>query len=153
MIISILIMFSTLGALNAVIFFYPRLYYKMALEKSFFKSAANVHPVYRTPYIALIYVMIWSAILVVSGTFDMLTDMIIFSGFFFYILLAWALLKMKRNGTIKAKVIGYPVVPVFIILFSMALLINTIYIQPKQTLFGIGLMLTGVPFYYYFRRQ
>ena len=153
MIISILIMFSTLGALNAVIFFYPRLYYKMALEKSFFESAANVHPVYRTPYIALIYVMIWSAILVLSGTFDMLTDMIIFSGFFFYILLAWALLKMKRNGTIKAKVIGYPVVPVFIILFSLALLVNTIYIQPKQTLLGIGLMLSGVPFYYYFKRQ
>ncbi len=151
--ISILIMFSTLGALNAVIFFYPRLYYKMAREKSFFKNAANVHPVYRTPYVALIYVMVWSCILVLSGTFDMLTDMIIFSGFFFYVLLAWALIKMKRNGTIKTKVIGYPVVPVFIIFFALALLINTIYIQPKQTLFGIGLMLTGVPFYYYFKRQ
>ncbi len=151
--ISILIMFSTLGALNAVIFFYPRLYYKMAQEKSFFKSAANVHPVYRTPYVALIYVMIWSAVLVVSGTFDMLTDMIIFSGFFFYILLAWALIKMKRNGTIKSRVIGYPVVPVFIILFAMALLVNTIYLQPKQTLFGIGLMLSSIPFYYYFKTR
>lgn len=151
--ISILIMFSTLGALNAVIFFYPRLYYKMAQEKSFFKKAANVHPVYRTPYVALIYVMVWSSILVFSGTFDMLTDMIIFAGFFFYVLLAWALIKMKRNGTIKSKVIGYPAVPVFIILFAMALLVNTIFIQPKQTLFGIGLMLSGVPFYYYFKKQ
>ncbi len=151
--ISILIMFSTLGALNAVIFFYPRLYYKMAQEKSFFKRAANVHPVYRTPYVALIYVMMWSIVLVLSGTFDMLTDMIIFSGFFFYILLACGLIKMKRNGTIKSKVIGYPAIPVFIILFALALLINTIYIQPKQTLFGIGLMLTGVPFYYYFKKQ
>ena len=151
--ISILIMFSTLGALNAVIFFYPRLYYKMAQEKSFFKNAASVHPVYRTPYVALIYVMIWSSVLVLSGTFDMLTDMIIFAGFFFYVLLAWALIKMKRNGTIKSKVIGYPIIPVFIILFAMALLINTIYLQPKQTLFGIGLMLSGVPFYYYFKRS
>ncbi|MEP6584423.1 MAG: amino acid permease [Ginsengibacter sp.] len=151
--VSILIMFSTLGALNAVIFFYPRLYYKMAKENSFFKSTAKVHPVYRTPYVALIYVMIWSAVLVLSGTFDMLTDMIIFSGFFFYVLLAWALIRMKRNGTIKAKVIGYPFVPLFIILFATALLVNTIYIQPKQTLFGIGLMLSGVPFYYYFKRQ
>ncbi|MEO6220459.1 MAG: amino acid permease [Ginsengibacter sp.] len=151
--ISILIMFSTLGALNAIIFFYPRLYYKMAQEKSFFNSAAKVHPVYRTPYVALIYVMVWSSILVLSGTFDMLTDMIIFAGFFFYVLLAWALIKMKRNGTINSKVIGYPLVPVFIILFAMALLVNTIFIQPKQTLFGIALMLSGVPFYYYFKRQ
>ncbi len=151
--ISILIMISTLGALNAIIFSYPRLYYKMAQEKSFFKKAANVHPVFRTPYIALIYVMLWSSILVLSGTFDILTDMIIFAGFFFYVLLAWALIKMKRNGTITAKVIGYPVVPVIIILFAMALLINTIIIQPIQTVIGIGLMLSGVPFYYYFKRQ
>ncbi|HEV8081647.1 MAG TPA: amino acid permease, partial [Chitinophagaceae bacterium] len=95
----------------------------------------------------------WSSILVVSGTFDMLTDMIIFAGFFFYVLLAWALIKMKRNGTITSKVIGYPIVPVIVILFAMALLVNTIIIQPKQTLFGIGLMLSGLPFYYYFKRQ
>ena len=151
--ISILIMISALGSLNAIIFSYPRLYYRMAQEKSFFKKAANVHPAFRTPYIALIYVMVWSSILVVSGTFDMLTDMIIFAGFFFYVLLAWALIKMKRNGTITSKVIGYPIVPVIVILFAMALLVNTIIIQPKQTLFGIGLMLSGVPFYYYFKRQ
>ncbi len=64
--------------------------------------------------------------------------MTIFSGFFFYILIAWALIKMKRNGRITARVIGYPVVPVIVILFSLALLANAIIIQPKQTLFGIG---------------
>ncbi|MEP7251365.1 MAG: amino acid permease, partial [Ginsengibacter sp.] len=151
--ISILIMFSTLGALNAVIFFYPRLYYRMAQEKSFFRKAANVHPVYRTPYVALVYVMVWSIVLVTTGTFDILTNMIIFAGFFFYVLLAWGLIKMKRNGTIKAKVIGYPVIPAFLILFSLALLINTVYLQPKQTLIGVALMLSGVPFYYYFRKE
>ncbi|MEO7961118.1 MAG: amino acid permease [Ginsengibacter sp.] len=153
MFISSLIMISTLGALNAVIFFYPRLYYRMAQEKSFFKKAADVHPLYRTPYIALLYVMVWSSVLVISGSFDILTDMIIFSGFFFYILIASALIKMKRSGIIKAKVTGYPLVSIVIILFSLALLLNTILRQPKETLIGLGLMLSGIPFYYFFQRK
>lgn len=81
--IALLIMISTFGCLNAIIIAYPRLYYKMAKENSFFKNAANVHPLYRTPYVALIYSMIWSCILVISGTFDILTDMVIFAGFLF----------------------------------------------------------------------
>jgi len=97
--------------------------------------------------------MIWSSILVISGTFDMLTDMVIFAGFLFYGLLAVAVIKMKRKGVIKTKVIGYPVIPVIIILFSIALIVNTVMVQPKQSLIGLGLVLTSVPFFYYFKKQ
>jgi len=151
--IAILIMISTFGSLNAIIIAYPRLYYKMAREKSFFRKAANVHPAYHTPYIALLYSMIWSCILVLSGTFDILTDMVIFASFFFYALMAWALIKMKRKGLVTARVIGYPVVPVIFILFSIVLVINTIWVQPKQSAIGIVLLLSGLPVYYYFKRK
>jgi APA family basic amino acid/polyamine antiporter len=119
-------MICTFGALNGCIIVYPRVYYRMAQENFFFKKAANVHPMFRTPYVALIFSMIWSSILVVSGTFDLLTNLVIFAGFFFYVLLAWGLIRLKRNGQIKSKVIGYPVIPVIIILFSLALLVNTV---------------------------
>ena len=68
-------------------------------------------------------------------------------------LLAVALIKMKRKGLIKTNVIGYPVIPIVIILFSFALVINTIIVQPKQSAIGLLLVLTGVPFYYYFRKN
>jgi APA family basic amino acid/polyamine antiporter len=125
----------------------------MAQEKFFFKKAANVHPVYRTPYMALLYTMTWSCILVISGTFDMLTEMVIFAGFLFYGLLAVALFKMKRKGMIKVKVIGYPIVPVVIILFSTALVVITFARAPQQSLIGLGLVLVGVPFYFYFKKE
>jgi APA family basic amino acid/polyamine antiporter len=83
----------------------------------------------------------------------MLTDMVIFAGFLFYGLLAVAVIKLKRKGVIKVKVIGYPIIPVIIILFSMALIVNTVMVQPKQSLIGLGLVLTSVPFYYYFKKQ
>lgn len=148
-----LIMVSVFGTLNGIILAHSRVYFRMAQEKYFFKNAANVHPAYRTPYVSLLYTMIWSCILVVSGTFDMLTDMVIFAGFLFYGLLAVALIKMKRKGIIKTKVIGYPVLPVIIILFSIALIVNTVMVQPKQSVIGLGLVLSGVPFYYYFKKQ
>lgn len=37
---------------------------------------------------------------------------------------------LKRNGQIKSEVPGYPVVPVIVILFSLALIVNTVVVQP-----------------------
>jgi basic amino acid/polyamine antiporter, APA family len=151
--IAVLIMICTFSALNGCIIVYPRIYYRMAQENFFFKKAANVHPVFRTPYVSLIYSMVWSCILVVSGTFDLLTNLVIFASFFFYGLLAWAVIRMKRKGKIQSVIPGYPVVPIIVILFSMVLIVNTVVVQPLQSLTGLLLVLSGVPFYYYFKKQ
>ena len=82
--ISLLILISALGALNGIIITYSRMYYKMAVDGMFFKKASIIHPKYETPYMALIYAMIMSCFLVFTGTFDTLTDMIVFAGFLFY---------------------------------------------------------------------
>ncbi|HEU4859599.1 MAG TPA: amino acid permease, partial [Chitinophagaceae bacterium] len=150
---SVLIMISTFGALNACIIVYPRLYYRMSQENFFFKKVANVHPVLRTPYVSLIYSMVWSSILVVTGTFDQLTNLVIFSGYAFYALAVWGVIKMKRKGLIKTKVIGYPFTPLVFIILTIVLSINTAIVQPKQSLMGIILVLSGVPLYYYFRKS
>jgi basic amino acid/polyamine antiporter, APA family len=150
-VISILIMICTFGAVNACIMVYPRLYYRMAQEKSFFAKASYVHPVFRTPYIAIIYSCVWSCVLVLSGTFDLLTNLVIFTAFLFFGAIAWGVVKMKRKGLITTKVIGYPVLPVIIILFSAVLVINTFIVQLQQSLLGLVLVLSGIPFYYYFK--
>ena len=152
-VISVLIMICTFGALNACIIVYPRIYFRMAQENFFFKSVANVHPVFRTPYVSLIWSMLWSIVLVLTGTFDLLTNLIVFGGFFFYLLLGWGLISMKRKGAITSKVIGYPVIPVIVILFSAVLIINTVIVQPLQSLAGLALILSGVPFYLYFKNK
>ncbi|HMH31828.1 MAG TPA: amino acid permease [Puia sp.] len=152
-IIAVLIMVSTFGAVNACIITYPRVYYKMSKENVFFKKVANVHPLFKTPYVSLIYSCIWSCILVVSGTFDLLTNLVIFSGYLFFGLVAWGLVRMKRRGMVTAKVTAYPFAPIIIILFSLTLVINTLVVQTKQSLIGIALVLSGVPFYFYFKKK
>lgn len=153
LIISILIMICTFGAVNACIMVYPRLYYRMAQEGSFFRNAGFVHPVYRTPYVSIIYSFVWSSILVMSGTFDLLTNLVIFTGFLFFGAIALGVVKMKRKGVITTKVIGYPWIPALIALFSLVLVVNTAWVQPVQSLIGLLLVASGVPFYFYFKRR
>ena len=151
-VIALLIMTCTFGALNGCIISYPRVYFRMAQEKVFFKKAAVINPRFSTPNAALIYSAIWSCILLVSGTFDQITNLIIFASYAFFALGAFGLIKMKMKGVIKSKVIGYPVIPMIIIVFCIVLIINTIITQPGASIIGLLLIVSGTPFYFYFRR-
>jgi APA family basic amino acid/polyamine antiporter len=151
-VIALLIMTCTFGALNGCIISYPRVYFRMAQEKVFFKKAANINARFSTPNAALIYSAIWSCVLLVSGTFDQITNLIIFASYAFFALGAFGLIKMKMMGVIKSKVIGYPVIPVIIILFCIVLIVNTIITQPAASTIGLLLILSGTPFYFYFKR-
>jgi basic amino acid/polyamine antiporter, APA family len=150
--IVVLILTCTFGALNGCIISYPRISFRMAQEKVFFKRAAYVHPVFKTPYISLIYSCIWSCMLVITGTFDQITNLVVFSGYLFFGLAAAGLIKMKMQKKITKKVIGYPVIPVIIILFSLILVINTLIVNARATLLGLLLMFLGLPFYFWFKK-
>lgn len=152
-VISVLIMTCTFSALNGCIISYPRVYFRMARENVFFKHAGNVHRTALTPHIALIYSAAWSIALVCSGTFDEITNLIVFASYGYFGLASFGLVRMKRNGKITARVIGYPVIPWLIILFCATLMINTIITQPRASMIGLLLILSGVPFYLYFKRR
>lgn len=150
-IVAALIMTCTFGALNGCIISYPRVYFRMAQENVFFKSAAKVHDSFRTPYVSLIWSAVWSIVLVCSGTFDQITNLVIFASYAFFALAALGLVLMKVKGMIKSKVIGYPVIPFIIIFFCVALVINTLIIQPEASIIGLLLILSGIPLYHYFK--
>ena len=150
--IKTLIAISTFGALNGCIITYPRISFRMAQEKVFFRKAAFVHPVFKTPYVALIYSCVWSSVLVLSGTFDQLTDLVVVSGYMFATLTGAGLIKMKMEKKITKKVIGYPVIPLIVILFSLILVITTFIVNTRASLVGLLLTLSGVPFYFWFKK-
>lgn len=151
--IAVLIAVCTFGVINAIIITYSRMYYRMAQEKFFPKNFAFVHPRYRTPHMNMIYSGIWTCILMFSGTFDILTDTIIVVEFLFFFLLGWGLIKMKRAGKITAKVIAYPLSPIILMVFSVGLVINTIMVEPVQSIAGLLFTLSGIPLYYYYRKN
>jgi APA family basic amino acid/polyamine antiporter len=128
----------------------------MARDKLFFPIAANVHPIYKTPSVSLFLQAIWSVFFVWSGTFDQLTDMLIFSAFIFYGASALAVFIMRRRLPLEPrvyKVIGYPFTPFFFILFCILLIGVTLSNQPKEALSGLGLIATGIPLYWLWSRK
>jgi APA family basic amino acid/polyamine antiporter len=153
--IAILIVITTLGCNHATVITSCRVYYAMAKEGLFFKKAGELNK-HAVPGNSLLYQCIWACILVLSGTFDQLTDMIIFAVFVFYgatALGVFILRKKMPTANRPYKVWGYPVVPAIVILFSAALFVNTIATQPREAIIGLALMLTGVPMWFWFNRK
>ncbi len=155
-VLSVLILFTTLGCTNSTILMPPRIYYAMAKDGLFFKSAADIHPKYNTPNNALWMQGFWACMLVLSGSFDQLTDMLIFAAFFFYgaTALGVFVLRIKEpNAPRPYKVWGYPVVPALFVIFCITLIIITLFTHPREAGIGLALMLTGLPFYFYWNRK
>jgi len=155
MFISLLILVTTLGCTNASILTGARPYYAMAREKLFFPSIAKINNA-NVPSNSLLWQGIWASVLVLSGTFDQLTDMIIFAVFIFYGATTLGVFILRRrmpNVHRPYKVWGYPVVPAIFILFCIGLFFNTIITRPREAAIGIILILSGIPFYFFLRRK
>lgn len=153
---SLLILFTTLGTTNTTILAAPRLYFAMAKDGLFFKSASEIHPRYNTPSKAFVFQAVIVSLLVISGSFDQLTDMLIFASFIFYgaTALGVFILRVKMPDAPRPyKAWGYPVVPAIFILFCVALLIITFASKPREATMGLVLMMTGIPFYFYWSRK
>jgi APA family basic amino acid/polyamine antiporter len=155
-IISVVILITTLGCTNSTILMPPRVYNAMAKDGLFFKAAANIHPKFNTPNQALWIQGAWASVLVLSGSFDQLTDMLIYAAFFFYGATAFGvfiLRKREPNADRPYKVWGYPVIPGLFVLFCIALILITWVNAPREALIGSILMLSGLPFYWYWNRS
>ena len=155
MFISILILITTLGCTNASILTGARPYYAMANDGLFFKGIGKLNNA-NVPHNSLMWQGIWASVLVLSGTFDQLTDMIIFAVFIFYgaTSLGVFILRRKMPDAIRPyKVWGYPVVPAIFILFCIGLFINTIITRPREAAIGMTLILSGIPVYFLLRRK
>lgn len=153
--ISILILVTTLGCTHATILASARPYYAMAKEGMFFRPVAKLNEK-QTPVNSLLYQSVWACVLVLSGTFDQLTDMIIFAVFIYYGATTLGVFILRRrmpDAPRPYKVWGYPVVPAIVILFCAGLFVNTFITRPREAAIGTVLMLTGVPMYFWFSKK
>ncbi len=153
--ISVLILLTTLGCTNATILASCRPYFAMAREGLFFSKVGTLNQA-QVPANSLLFQGVWACLLVLSGTFDQLTDMIIFAVFIYYgatTLGVFILRKKMPEAPRPYKVWGYPIVPAIVVLFCAALFINTIFSRPREAALGLTLMLTGVPMYWWFIRR
>jgi len=153
--ISLLILLTTLGCAHASVISNARIYFAMSGDNLFFRKVNRVNR-HQVPGTSLWYQGVWAAVLVLSGTFDQLTDTLIFAAFLFYGATTLGVFVMRiREPKLPRpyKVWGYPVIPAIFVLFCIALTANTIMARPREAAIGITLILIGIPFYFIFSRK
>ena len=161
-IVALAILISTFSATNSVVLTAPRVFYAMANDKLFFKKLAEVHPRFQTPAAAIVALGVWSAVLSCAGRFAELAGGAIFIGWIFYGLGAAAIFPIRRASKgvpIPYRVPGYPWTPLIFIIVAAAIVGNAIYLalsDPQQFRFlaaAIGILLLGLPAYYFWRKK
>lgn len=154
-ILSAAFVFSALGAMNGSIMTGARVPYAMAKDGLFFKKLANVNDATLVPVSSIIVQGIVSMILALSGTFDQLTNYVVFSSWIFYAMVTgvvFVLRKRKPDAPRSYKTIGYPVVPIVFIVLAILLLVNTVFESPRESGIGLAFILAGVPVYFIFKK-
>ncbi len=164
-IIALTVIISTFGTTNSNVLATARVTFAMGEQNKWFRWAGKVQPRYQTPGNALWLNAGWSVLLIFSGSFDMLTDMLIFVSWFFYGMSALGvlILRKKMKDTPRPyKVWGYPLVPLVFVSFTVFFLCSTMYndiynyyngtAPVVNALLGTVITCIGIPLYLFSRK-
>jgi len=154
--VSIAFILSTLGALNGSVLSNARVPFAMARDGVFFARLAALSPRTQVPVPAILVQAVWSCLLAVSGTYDQLTDCVIFASWIFYALVTSSVLVLRRTlpeAPRPYRTLGYPVVPLLFVATAAWLVVNTLVERPVESAAGLVLIAAGLPFYLYFLRR
>lgn len=155
-ILSLAFVFSAIGAMNGSILTGARVPYAMAKDGLFFKKLAEVNENSHVPIYSIMVQALVAMCLALSGTFDQLTDYVVFSAWIFYAMVTgvvFVLRKRMPDAPRAYKTIGYPVLPAVFIILGILLLLNTVWTMPKESSIGLGIILSGLPVFMYFKNK
>ncbi len=152
-VLSIAFVVSAVGAMNGSILTNARVPYAMAEDKYFFPQLAKLSRKNRVPVISILVQALVSSALALSGSFDQLTDYVVFASWIYYALGCGSIFIFRRKG-LRAdyQVPFYPWLPLFFIFSSIFLLGNTLMTSPRESITGVLFILIGIPFYFYFKK-
>ncbi|MGB6309692.1 MAG: amino acid permease [Steroidobacteraceae bacterium] len=153
---AIALMVSSFGSLQSSVLSSSRIPFAMARDGLFFRSLARLSPRSNVPARAILAQAVWASILAVSGSYDTLTDSVIFASWLFYGLVTASLFVFRKSmpdAPRPYRAFGYPAIPMIFLLVTAALLINTCIAAPRQAAQGLVLLTAGLPFYWYWSRQ
>jgi basic amino acid/polyamine antiporter, APA family len=153
---AVALMVSSFGSLHSSALANSRVPFAMARDGLFFKGLAKLSPRANVPARAIIAQAAWGSVLALSGSYDTLTDSVVFASWLFYGLSTGSLFIFRRtlpDAPRPYRALGYPVVPAIFLAVTTALLFNTFFAAPREALRGMAVLVAGLPFYWYWSRQ
>ncbi len=154
--LTIAMAISALGALHVVILTGARIPYAMARDGVFFQFSKRLHPSFRTPTGALIFLGTIAALLALSGTYEELYSLFVFAVWIFFALTAIALIRLRiREPEMPRpyRAWAYPLSPMIFLIAAVALTVNLWMVRPVRSTLGLMVIAGGVPFLYRWRKS
>jgi APA family basic amino acid/polyamine antiporter len=152
--ISALVMFSSFGALNGIVLVGPRVHYQMSHDGLWFRFAGHLHPKFQTPDRAIIAQAVWASVLVMTGSYRALFTRVIYTEWIFFAMLALGVVIMRRRPgyTPAWRMALVPAAPILFIVVSLMIVVNQIRVDVSSAAMGLGIVATGFPAYYLWRK-
>jgi basic amino acid/polyamine antiporter, APA family len=153
---AVALMISSFGSLHASALANSRVPFAMARDGLFFRALARLSPRTNVPARAIVAQAAWGSVLALSGSYDNLTDSVIFASWLFYGLSTASLFVFRRtmpDAPRPYRALGYPLVPMIFVLVTTALLINTFIAAPREAVRGMLMLIAGLPLYWYWSRR
>jgi len=141
------VVLSVAGSLGAVFIAFPRVYYAMARDGTFFRAFAAVDPRRGSPTRAIALQAGLAALLVLSGTFEQILRYFMAPTIAFLGFTITAVFVLRRGSPIQAPLLtpGYPISPLLFLACILVLLLLLIVDSPRESLTGLFIVLLGVP--------
>ena len=150
MLMAVFVVISTFGCNNGLILSGARVYYAMAKDELFFKSAGKLNR-FAVPAAGLKVQAVWASLLCLSGTYSNLLDYVVFAVLIFYVLTIAGIFVLRRKmpGAERPyKTFGYPLVPVLYMVAASLIMIVLLIYKPNYTWPGLIIVILGVPVYF-----
>ncbi|MFM9904171.1 MAG: amino acid permease [Pyrinomonadaceae bacterium] len=145
------LMLSSLGTLHTSLLAGARVPYAMAKDGLMFRPFGKLS-VNHVPVSSVLLMGFLASILALSGSFDTLTDYVVFGSWIFYALVTSSIFIYRRRFPDldrPYRAFGYPVIPIIFLLVAGWLLINTLVTAPRESFTGLILIILGLPVYYF----
>ena len=151
--IALGITISTLGFLSQSVLTAPRVYFAMAKDGIFFRQLAWVHPRTRVPVFAIVLQSAWTMLILVSGSYGQILNYVTAMDWIFFGLTASCLFVLRRREpAAQFRMPWHPISTLLFCLVCWSVVANAIYCYPRNTLIGIGILISGVPAYFIWRK-
>jgi APA family basic amino acid/polyamine antiporter len=150
------IMSSMFGTTNAQLLTGPRSLYAAGIDGACSRKFGEIHPRFRTPYVSILTLGIWGAVLTLSGTYDQIAAYVVFGSWAFYAMTALSVIVLRKklpDAERPYKAWAYPYATLLFVAIAGWFIYNTLVQDTRNALIGIGLLALGVPFYYYWRKK
>lgn len=153
--VAAILCLSIAGAVSAMTWAGPRVYWAMARDGMISSWLAQLHPRTAVPARAIVFQSLWASLLILSGTFEQL---LVYSGLVLSLFMALTLstiFRLRRTGSVSPpqyRTPLYPFLPAALVIGAFTLVIYSLVQRPTESLYGAVTVLSGIPLYYSWRR-